>query len=333
MTKRRKCISTIILVLFYALNLNAQSNTVLSQYFSTPLFYNPGSAGDNNSINIIGAGQIQHTKPTLEIKNGKASADMPLAINNHLTCIGVMADYSSIGAYRSFNASLIGSWKIKVGEGTLSIGITPGVSDIKIKPVDQKNDSQYEKWKSNTTKHKTRFDFGAGLWYKTRQWWTGISATHIGTKSQRSSTTDFVNLSQTENEENEEATKSGEYDFSTGMAFYFIAGGNIVIKSSLLDLEPSLLAAYSGNRLNGQATLRAIWKKTLWIGSGYRSDHSTPLMLGVDIKGFRLGYSYILPVNQPSKDRHNGHEITAGYRLRLDLQKKSRHRHKSVRIM
>ena len=94
MTKRRKCISTIILVLFCTLNLNAQSNTVLSQYFSTPLFYNPGSAGDNNSINIIGAGQIQHTKPTLEIKNGKASADMPLAINNHLTGIGVMADYS-----------------------------------------------------------------------------------------------------------------------------------------------------------------------------------------------------------------------------------------------
>lgn len=57
------------------------------------------------------------------------------------------------------------------------------------------------------------------------------------------------------------------------------------------------------------------------------------LILGAEIKGFYIGYSYDYPVSDIVKASSGSHEVFVGYRLKLDLSEKNRHRHKSVRIM
>ena len=270
--------------------LSAQSDAMLSQYFLTPIYYNAGAAGTSDGLNITATGQLQHHTDIM-YRNAGIGADIPVAVGGSDNLgIGITTGYTGAGDYRGLSASLPLSWRLKAGSGHISICIAPGMSDGRITPDDKKR------------KHKTRFDFGAGLWYCSKGFRAGISATHIGQKRR---------------------------DTCAGMAFYAFAAGNTAIKGTLLNMEPSILIARRTGDFIGQISLRAIWKRVLWAGAGYRLHESAVVMLGISIKGLRAGYSYLLP----SKHLHGGHELMAGYSCGINTQKSPTGRHKSVRLM
>ncbi|MDE6171208.1 MAG: type IX secretion system membrane protein PorP/SprF, partial [Duncaniella sp.] len=66
---------------------------------------------------------------------------------------------------------------------------------------------------------------------------------------------------------------------------------------------------------------------------GYRYDDAISIMLGAELKGIFIGYSYDYHISDISRASSGSHEIFAGYNLKLDFSEKNRNKHKSIRIM
>ncbi len=298
----------------------AQSDAILSQYFYTPVYYNAGAAGNGDAFNISAAGQIHDGSN----KYAHVSADMPFSLGDRYRIGGgVIAEYAHTAITRDLSFSLPLAWKFSSGDKELSLGIAPGITSSRIKESqsiidDDKEgeDSQANTETSSSTEKRnktTRFNFGGGVWYNSKSFRAGLSFTHYGDKKQK----EFADT----------------MAHGGGTAYYFMAAGNIPVKSSLLDIEPSIVATLWSGKLYGQATARAIWKRCLWIGAGYRLHESAVAMAGIEFKGFKAGYSFLLPHKSDGYDRKGGHEVVAAYSLPLDLTAKKKPRHKSVRLM
>ena len=92
---------------------------------------------------------------------------------------------------------------------------------------------------------------------------------------------------------------------------------------------------YDGVELRTDLTARLIYqreKKRLYGGANYSAGHSVALFVGGDFHGIDLCYSY--EANTEGIGMQSGqHEITLCYRMDLDLGKKGRNRHKSLRYL
>jgi hypothetical protein len=73
-------------------------------------------------------------------------------------------------------------------------------------------------------------------------------------------------------------------------------------------------------------------KRRFYAGLTYSPTTSVAFQLGGVIKGVRLGYSYELYTSAMSAG-NGSHELFVGYQMDIDLHKKGRNLHKSVRIL
>ena len=72
--------------------------------------------------------------------------------------------------------------------------------------------------------------------------------------------------------------------------------------------------------------------RSFFIGAGYSYDVSASVLLGGNFHGVSLCYSYQMYTS--GINMVNGtHELTLGYQTDLDLFKKGRNKHKSVRFL
>ena len=84
-------------------------------------------------------------------------------------------------------------------------------------------------------------------------------------------------------------------------------------------------------RLDVDAILR--YKEVFWGGVGYRLGESIIILLGVQYKDFRIGYSYDISLNVLGLPIYGGtHEIMLNYRFKLELEK-GRKSYKNTRFL
>ncbi len=135
------------------------------------------------------------------------------------------------------------------------------------------------------------------------------------------------------NAESGEGGNEKNYEFRLGRTLYFMAGSNIPVKNTLIEVMPSALVKSDFTFTTFEATVRCRYNKFLTAGIGYRWKDAVYALLGVEFKGFFLGYSYDYSTSYIAKASSGSHEILAGYSVKLDFSGKNRNRHKSVRIM
>jgi hypothetical protein len=73
-------------------------------------------------------------------------------------------------------------------------------------------------------------------------------------------------------------------------------------------------------------------KKMMYAGLSYSPTNSITVMLGGLFHGISLGYSYEIYTTALSLG-NGSHELCVGYQTDLNLFKKGRNRHQSVRIL
>ena len=161
-------------------------------------------------------------------------------------------------------------------------------------------------------------DLGVGLHYQHKYWWAGISATHLTEPS--------VEMKAEGNEED-------LYIFEAGRTYYFMAGGNIPIKNTLFELQPSVFVKTDFNLFQAEATMRVRYNKFITGGVAYRHNDAVSLVAGVEIKNFVVGYSYDYPISDISKATSGSHEVFVNYNVKLNLVEKNKNKHKSIRLM
>ena len=73
-------------------------------------------------------------------------------------------------------------------------------------------------------------------------------------------------------------------------------------------------------------------KRVMYAGVSYSPTNSITVLIGGNVRGVRLGYGYEIYTSAISIG-NGSHELFVGYQTELNLFKKGRNLHKSVRIL
>ena len=85
----------------------------------------------------------------------------------------------------------------------------------------------------------------------------------------------------------------------------------------------------------GDVTARLVYtndKKVMYAGVAYSPTNSVTFLIGGMVHGIMLGYSYEVYTSAISPG-NGSHELFVGYQTDVNLVKKGKNRHKSVRIL
>lgn len=96
-----------------------------------------------------------------------------------------------------------------------------------------------------------------------------------------------------------------------------------------------MLARYDGTAYRVDVSGRVRYtneKKILYAGAGYSPTNSVTVMVGGSFHGIILGYSYEIYTSAISIG-NGSHEICIGYQTDINMQKRGRNKHKSVRLL
>lgn len=305
----------------------AQSDAQLTQYYEVPSYYNAGAIGMSDLLRIRGGMRMQWVGIDNAPRNFVATADMPVRLLGKRLAVGVVMNQGSMGLYRSMNLSARLAYHQPLFKGRLSIGLGAGFVDQSFKgsEVVLPDDDDYHQGSddaipTNDIRGNT-LDLGVGLFYTHKCFWAGVSVNHLNNPT--------VSL----NADSGADSNESNYEFTIGRTVYFMAGSNITIKNTLLEVIPSVLVKSDFTFTTGEVTARVRYNKFLSAGIGYRYKDAVSLILAAELKGFYVGYSYDYATTAISKASSGSHELIAGYSLKLDFSEKNRNKHKSIRIM
>lgn len=157
-------------------------------------------------------------------------------------------------------------------------------------------------------------DLGAGLYYVRKNWYVGASVQHLNAPQ--------VSLG----EKNE---------LKIDRAYYLTGGYNIKLRNPFLSIPTSVMGRYDGNGYRADITARLQYtneKKILYGGVSYSPTNSVTAYIGGSFHRINVGYSYEMYTG--TADIGNGsHELIVSYQTDINLQKKGRNKHKSVRFL
>lgn len=112
-----------------------------------------------------------------------------------------------------------------------------------------------------------------------------------------------------------------------------MGGCNIKIKNSLITLQPSFLVQSDFDSWREDVQCKALYEyddKRFYGGLGYSPNTSVTFLVGGVFHGIGLGYNYQMYTSGVGTV-NGSHELVVNYQTDLDLFKKGRNKHKSVR--
>lgn len=318
---------TIVTILVSVTHARGQSDAQLTQYYEVPAYYNAGAIGTTDLLRIRGGMRMQWVGIDNAPRSFVATADMPLKLLGKRFAIGLVTQQGSMGLYKSMNLGARIGYHQPLFKGRLSIGLGIGFIDENFKGSDiiLPDEDDYHQGSDDaipmTDLRGNALDLSAGLFYTHKWFWVGVSANHLNSPSI------------TFNAETGEGGSENNYEFNVGRIAYFMAGSNIPIKNTLLEVMPSVMVKSDFNFTTAELTARLRYNKFLTAGLAYRYKDALAVILAAEIKGFYIGYSYDYPTTAIAKASSGSHEVIAGYSLKLDLSDKNKNKHKSIRIM
>lgn len=309
----RKLLSVAVL-LAVVQGLWAQYDPSFSHYWAMEPSYNPAAVGKVSKLNVTAAYNMTLAGFKRNPKTMYAGADMPFYGLGATHGIGGQLVNDAIGLFSHQRLALQYAYKKKLFGGVLSAGVQGGIISEKFDgselDLEEANDPAF----STSQVTGTSFDIGAGLYYARRNWYVGLSALHL--------TAPTIDLGET-----------NQIDISR--SYYFTAGYNIKLRNPFLTINTSLFALSDAVGYKGQATGRLMYaheEKLMYAGISYSPTNSVTLLIGGRFHGVMLGYSY--EAYTSAINIGNGsHELYLGYQTDINLSKKGRNKHQSVRIL
>ena len=292
----------------------AQYDPSFSHYWAMESSFNPASVGKQEKINIVGAYNMALTGFDRNPRTMYASADMPFYLMGAYHGVGLRFTNDAIGLFSHRNISLQYAYKQKLFGGTLSIGVQGGLLSENFDggslDVNDPGDPAF----ATSEVTGSGFDFGAGLYFTHKKWYVGASVLHAMAPRIEIGETNQLDIAR---------------------AYYFTAGCNIRLRNPFLSIHPSVLGRSDGVGYRADVTTRLQYtheQRMMYVGLGYSPTNSFTVMLGGNFHGITLGYSYEVFTNGVSIG-NGSHELFAGYQMDINLFKKGRNRHQSVRIL
>ncbi len=307
----------LLALLFVAQHLKAQYDAAFTNYWALQGYFNPAASGLDEKLNIQGVYSMQLTGFENAPSTILATADMPLFFLNprHGAGVGFMND--KIGLFSNKKLYLQYAYHQPLWGGYLSFGARVGflneTFDGSKLDMSDSGDPAFPSGEADGT----GFDVDFGLRYTRKgRWYAGISSMHL--------TAPTITLGD---------EKVNETQVSR---LYYLTGGyTLRFRKPEYALETSAILRTDLDAWRGDATARLVYngeKLNLYGGLSYSPTVSVALLLGTVFHGVKIGYSY--EVYTGGIGALNGtHELVIGYQMDLNLFKKGKNLHKSIRFL
>ena len=309
---RRK--TTLLGVLLTVLvKVSAQQDVSFAHYWAMEPSFNPAAIGKTSLINVTGAYAMSMTGFENNPKTMFVAGDMPFYFMNGYHGVGLQLMSDDIGLFKHQRLTAQYAYKLSLLGGTLSIGLQASMLSEKFKGSEldlREDDPALEK----TDVTGTALDLAAGLYYMHRNWYAGLSVQHAMEPSVDLGEKAIIDIART---------------------YYFTGGYNIRLHNPFFTIHPSVLARTDGVGYRVDVTARVKYsyeKRLLYAGVAYSPTNSVTALIGGNFHGVSIGYSYEAYTSALSF-KHGSHELFVGYQTELDLMKKGRNKHQSVRIL
>ena len=304
----------VMTILLFALVSKAQQDVSFGHYWAMEPSFNPASVGKESKLNAVAAYALQLAGFEHNPKTMYAAADMPFYAMGSYHGVGLQLINDDIGLFSHKRLGLQYAYKKSLFGGMISAGVqatllSESFNGSKVDLIDS-GDPAF----STSDITGTGFDLGVGLYYSHKNWYLGVSALHLNSPR--------VDLGET-----------NELDIAS--TYYLTGGYNIRLRNPFLSIHTSALGRTDGVAWRADVTARLKYsheKKVMYAGLSYSPMNSVTVLIGGDFHGIHLGYSY--EVYTSAINIGNGsHELFVGYQTELNLFKKGKNLHKSVRIL
>lgn len=304
----------IVVCCLTGLSAQAQYDPVFSHYWAMEPSFNPAAVGKESKLNVVGDYALAMTGFEHNPRTMYIGADMPLYFARSYHGVGLSVVNDDIGLFTHQRISAQYAYRFKLLGGRLALGLQGGVliENFDGSKVDLEDASDPAFSKSDI--NGNHFDLAAGLYYTHGRWYVGLSAQHL--------TAPTVELGET-NELKVDAT------------YYFTAGYNIKLRNPFLTIPTSTIVRYDGSAYRADVGARLVYtheKRMLYGGVSYSPTNSVTATLGGTFHGINVGYSYEM-YTSGIKPGSGSHELFVGYQTDINLEKKGRNKHKSVRYL
>ena len=276
--------------------------------------FNPAAAGKESKLNAVGSYSIDFAGFEHNPRTAYLGADMPLFFLKSYHGVGLSLMNDKIGLFTHQRLAIQYANKQKLFGGQLSIGIQVGILNENFdgSKLDIEDPDDPAFIKSEVSGNSV--DFAAGLYYTHGRWYVGVSAQHLSAP--------VVELG----EKNE---------LQVERSYYLTGGYNIKLRNPFLTIPTSVLASYDGTSYRADISARLVYKndtKMLYGGVTYSPTNSVTAVVGGSFHGINLGYSYELYTSAINPG-NGSHGLFVSYQTDINLQKKGRNKHKSVRFL
>lgn len=310
----KRFVIAVCMALLLSAEVRAQYDVSFGHYWAMEPSFNPAAVGKEAKLNVAAAYAIQFAGFEHNPNTMYAAADVPFYALNSYHGVGVQFINDAIGLFKHKRFGLQYAYQRELLRGKLSAGIQVGMIsenfDGSKLDLEQSDDPAF----TTSSINGTGVDLSAGLYYKASHWYAGVSVLHL-------------------NSPRVELGDTNELDIS---ATYYLTGGyNIRLNNPFLTIHTSALGRTDGTAWRADVTGRLKYeheKRLLYAGMSYSPTNSVTVLLGGNFHGVHVGYSYEI-YTSATIPSNGSHELFVGYQTDLDLGKKGRNVHKSVRIL
>lgn len=286
----------------------AQQDPALTHSMYTKMNVNPGAtgSGDGSGASLIYRNQWDKVSGAPNTVFFNAEVNLDRYVKN--LGVGIGAIHDAIGFNRQNNANLNVSWKFRFpNRSFISVGVGAGLVNMGMSPVwvtpDNPNDPILPIGFS-----ATNLDLSAGLLYRSKKGYIGVSSTHLSESILSSSASALMT-------------------YNTARHYYFMAGYREELEPNKLDLDLNTLMRTDGNRFSIDLSARMFIQNKFYAGLGYRTSDAVLILLGMEVApNLTVGYSYDISTNRFASISWGTHEIMVRYCRPIPLPPPTIHR-------
>ena len=311
---RRRILVILSVLLLAASKAGAQYDVSFSHYWDLEPYFNPGAVGKQQKLNIAAAYAMSFAGFENNPRSMYVGADMPLYFLKNYHGVGLSLLNDQIGLFTHQRLAVQYAYKHRLFGGMISAGVQLGLLSEGFDGSKVDVEDSGDPALATSDVNGSAFDIGFGLCYSRGPWYVGVSAQHI--------TSPLVTLGETS-------------ELQIDPTFYLTGGYNIKLRNPFLTIHPSVLVRTDGVEWRGDVSGRLVYtndKKVLYGGVSYSPTNSVTVLVGGSFHGVHIGYSYEVYTSGISIG-NGSHELIIGYQVDVNMFKKGRNKHKSVRIL
>lgn len=300
----------------------AQQDPMFTKYMFNSLVYNPAYAGSNEHMSVA----LLHRSQWFEIEGAPTTQTLTLhtPLQNDRVGLGVSLMNDRIGPTNTVGLQVAYAYRIPVGPGKLAIGLQGGLLNWRADWTRLNLESPNPDPAFNETPNYWMPNFGAGVYYSTKHFFTGFSSPNLVEYDLRKD-----NI-------------SPSYPLYARQYRHYFAtiGGAIPLNGTALMFRPILLVKNVGwfsnlRRNEEQRKVKAptefdidlsfLFFERLWMGGAFRSsfeafDRERSSYDSVDFwasyffpSGLRIGAAYDYPLTRLRTVTSGAFELMIGY--------------------